>query len=178
MAVTEIGPAPAPKPLVEAKPARTGMQWLEIILLAIVLIGLIALFVKGISASANGDVTQCAKQLDPKSPVGMLLALVGLSGFALGRAVANGRKWIHQAPTVSDSKVVRTSGFLQGILALFLIMAAVLLGYETYAVSNFSNVPPITEYIRCAAGTQPWLSGLGTAAITVLLGNWLWYPTR
>src|SRR5258708_6855271 len=81
-------PAPAPKPVREAGPARTGMQWLEIIILAIVLIGLIWLFAKGISTSANGDVTQCAKQLDPKSPVGMLLALVELSGFAIGRAVA------------------------------------------------------------------------------------------
>ncbi len=176
--MTEPGLARQPKPAAEIRPARTGMQWLEIVLLGIVLIGLIVLFVKGISASANGDVTQCAKQLDPKSPVGMLLALVGLSGFAIGRAVANARKWIHQAPAVSDSKVVRTTGFLQGALALFLIMAAVLLGYETYAVSNFSNVPPITEYIRCAAGTEPWLSSLGTAAITVLLGNWLWYPNR
>ena len=43
---------------------------------------------------------------------------------------------------------------------------------------GFGNVPPITEYIRCAAGTEPWLSGIGTAAISVLLGNWLWYPTR
>lgn len=160
------------------RPARTGMQWLEIVILGLVLVGLILLFARGISTSANGDVTQCAKQLDPKSPVGMLLALVGLSGFAIGRTVANARKWIHQAPAVTDSKVVRTDGFLQGGLAFFLIMAAVLLGYETYAVSSFSNVPPITEYIRCAAGTEPWLSGLGTAAITILLGNWLWYPNR
>src|SRR5260370_40314188 len=92
MAVPETGPAPAAKPVREAGPARTGMQWLEIIILAIVLIGLIWLFAKGISTSANCDVTQCAKQLDPKSPVGMLLALVGLSGFAIGREKHSNRR--------------------------------------------------------------------------------------
>jgi len=53
------------------------------------------------------------------------LALIAISGFAIGRAVANARKWIHQAPAVSDSKVVRTDGWLQGSLTVFLVMAAI-----------------------------------------------------
>src|SRR5205823_2100623 len=174
-----VGPAPRPREQkVGLHPPRTAMQWLEIILLAIVLVGLVALFAKGIIASAQGDVTKCATAVDAKSPIGPFLALIAISGFAIGRAVANARKWIHQATPVTDSKVVRTDGWLQGSLTLFLVMAAVLLGYETYAVAGFGNVPPITEYIRCAAGPEPWLSGIGTAAISVLLGNWLWYPTR
>src|SRR5258708_5012929 len=111
MAVTETGPAPAPKPVREAGPARTGMQWLEIIILAIVLIGLILLFAKGISTSAKGDAPQCARQRDPRSRVGMLLALGGLSVFASGRAVAKARRGTPRAPAVTDSKVVRTDGF-------------------------------------------------------------------
>jgi hypothetical protein len=166
------------RPTLDSRPARTVLQWLEIVILGLVLVGLVVLFYKGISTSVNGDVTQCAKAVDPNSPIGPFLALIAVSGFAVGRAVANARKWIHQAPAVSDSKVVRTDGFLQGGLAVFLLLAAVLLGYETFAVSGFSNVPPITEYVRCAAGTEPWLSGIGTAAISILLGNWLWYPTR
>ena len=132
------------------------MQWLEIILLAIVLVGLVALFAKGIIASAQGDVTKCATAVDAKSPIGPFLALIAISGFAIGRAVANARKWIHQAPPVTDSKVVRTDGWLQGSLTLFLVMAAVLLGLAIgLRLSNGLFLLPLALYMwRRRDGTR------------------------
>jgi hypothetical protein len=159
-------------------PQRTPLEWLEIVLLAAALAVLTGLFVVGLFAAAKGDVAQCAKQVPSSSSTGAMLAIVAVVGFAAGRAVAGARKWIHQAPAVTASKIVRTDALLQGLLFLFLLLVALLLGYETYAVAHFTQAPPITEYVRCTAGTHPWLAGIGTAAITVLLGNWIWYPTE
>ena len=171
-------------PPIDAEPkaargsSRSRLEWLEIAVLVLVLIGLILLFGVGLARAAGGNVTQCATAVPADSPIGPVLAIIALTGIAIGRGVANARKWIHEAPPVTDSKVVRTDAWLQGSLALFLILAALLLGYETYGVAHFADAPPITEYVRCAAGTQPWPAALGTFAISILLGNWLWYPTR
>jgi hypothetical protein len=157
---------------------RSWLEWVEIAVLAVLLVGLAVLFAVGLFAVRQADVTQCAKQVPSSSSTGVMLAVIALAGFAVGRAVAGARKWVHQAPPGTDQNVVRTNAFFQGLLALFLLVVALLLGYETYAVAHFAEAPPITEYVRCTAATNPWLAGLGTAAISILLGNWIWYPTR
>jgi hypothetical protein len=82
------------------------------------------------------------------------------------------------SPAVRDADSVRTGGPLQIALAAFLVLATVLLGYETYALANSLSAPPITSYVRCAAAYSAGLSAIAGFAVTLLLGNWLWYPTR
>jgi hypothetical protein len=143
-----------------------------------VIVGLTALFGFAVSRAVGADVTRCASPLPPDSPIAIELAVVALAGFALGRLVARARKWINQAPAVADIDTVRTGGPLQAALAGFLIMAAVLLGYETFALAHSAPAPPITEYVRCAAAHYPALAAVAAGAVSLLLGNWLWYPTR
>jgi len=64
------------------------------------------------------------------------------------------------------------------LLRRFLVLAALLLGYETYALVNSASAPPITEYVRCAAATSPTLTAVAAFAVALLIGNWLWYPTE
>ena len=151
---------------------------MEVAGLAVIVAGLFVLFAYAVIVARNGDVEQCKQAVPAGSPIGPILAAVAIAGLILGRVVAELRKRIHQAPALRDIEFVSTTGWLQVALAAFLVMAAVLLGYETYAVAHFDQAPPITEYVRCAAGSSPWLTGLGTLAVTTLLGSWLWYPTR
>ena len=44
--------------------------------------------------------------------------------------------------------------------------------------SDSAQAPPITEYVRCAAAHYPALAAVAAGAVSLLLGNWLWYPTR
>jgi len=148
------------------------------VVLAVVIVGLFALFGFAISRAVTADVTRCASPPASDSPIGVELAVVSLAGFGLGRLLALARKWTNQAPPVADIDTVRTGGPLQGALAGFLIMAAVLLAYQTYALAHTAQAPPITEYVRCAAVHYPALTAVAAAAVSLLLGNWLWYPTR
>jgi hypothetical protein len=157
---------------------RELLRKIEIVVLAVGIVGLFALFGFAVSRAVAADVTRCASPLPSGSPIGVELAVVSLAGFGLGRLVALARKWINQVPAVADIETVRTGGPLQGALAGFLIMATVLLGYETYALAHSVQAPPITEYVRCAAAHYPALSAAAAGAVSMLLGNWLWYPTR
>ena len=141
-------------------------------------LGLVVLFGFAILRALGADVTKCSNKVSADSTMGLVLGLTALAGFGTGRLVALARKWIHQAPNVRDTEVVRTGGALQAVLAAFLVLAAVLLGYETYALANSANAPPITEYVRCAAANSPGLSAVAGFAVSMLLGNWLWYPSR
>lgn len=140
--------------------------------------GLVVLFGFAIIRAFGADVTQCANKVAANSTTGLVLGLIALAGFGSGRLVALARKWIHQAPPARDTDVVQTGGLLQLALALFLALAAVLLGYETYALANSANAPPITSYVRCAAAGSPGLAAVAGYAVALLLGNWLWYPSK
>lgn len=160
------------------RPGRARWVWLEAAGLALVGLALLGLFAYALLAAARADVTSCQNAVPPGSPLGAELAAVALAGFAGGRLLAAGRRWLQQAPPVRESTHVQTGPLLQGALALFLLLTAVLLGYETYALAHSAAAPPITEYVRCAAGNQPRLVGAGAFLLTLLLGNWLWYPAR
>lgn len=147
-------------------------------LLAAVTLGLLVIFGTAIAHAFNADVTRCATRSSADSRTGFVLAAIALAGFGTGRLVAMARKWIHQAPGIRGQDHVRTGGPLQGALAAFLVVAAILLGYETYALTNSVSAPPITEYVRCAAATSSTLVGIAAFAVSMLVGSWLWYPTE
>jgi hypothetical protein len=157
---------------------RPLLRKVEVVVLSGVTVGLVVLFGFAIIRAFGADVTKCSTKLSADSTTGLVLGLIALAGFGTGRLVAMARKWIDDSPAVRDSDVVRTGGALQAVLAAFLILAAALLGYETYALANSANAPPITSYVRCAAAYSPSLSAIAGFFVSMLLGNWLWYPTR
>ena len=67
---------------------------------------------------------------------------------------------------------------VQGLLVLFLALSIGLLAYETLALADSARNWPITYYVRCFAHTNPVPAGIGTLALSVLMGQWVWYPVR
>lgn len=159
-------------------PRRELLWRLELFVLVAVTLALAVIFGTAFIGAFGADVSACTNKASADSRMGLVLGVIALVGFASGRLLAMVRKWVHQTPAVRDSDVVRTGGWLQGGLAAFLILVAVALGYETYALAHYTSAPPITEYVRCAAATSPVLAALSGFAVSMLLGNWLWYPTR
>jgi fructose-specific phosphotransferase system IIC component len=63
-------------------------------------------------------------------------------------------------------------------LVVFLLIAAVLLGYETIALADSSKHAPITFYIRCSyAGEKP-ATFIVAVVLIFIAGHWLWSPRR
>ena len=68
--------------------------------------------------------------------------------------------------------------WVQAGLVIFLLLGAVLLGYETLALANTSAHAPITYYIRCSYAVEKPATIGGTLALSFILGHWLWSPRR
>jgi hypothetical protein len=68
--------------------------------------------------------------------------------------------------------------WVQAGLVLFLLLGAVLLGYETIALSDTSQHAPITYYIRCAYAVEKPATVAGVVAVSFILGHWFWSPRR
>lgn len=63
-------------------------------------------------------------------------------------------------------------------LVLFLLLGAVLLGYETIALGDTSEHAPITYYIRCSYAVEKPATFIGALVVSFILGHWLWSPRR
>lgn len=63
-------------------------------------------------------------------------------------------------------------------LVVFLLLGAVLLGYETIALGDTSKHAPITFYIRCSYAVEKPATFIGALVVTFILGHWLWSPRR
>jgi fructose-specific phosphotransferase system IIC component len=63
-------------------------------------------------------------------------------------------------------------------LVVFLLLGAVLLGYETIALGDTSKHAPITFYIRCSYAVERPATFIGALVVTFILGHWLWSPRR
>jgi hypothetical protein len=68
--------------------------------------------------------------------------------------------------------------WVQAGLVLFLLLGAVLLGYETLALSSASGHAPITYYLRCAYAVEKPSTVAGVVAVSFILGHWFWSPRR
>ena len=142
---------------------------------AIVLtVGLGYLAIRGV---LTADSKWCDAQRDVPTWNGVGLAAVTLLGFVCGRLIGEVRSRIRDANGVEPP--VTPSLWLQTAFAAFLLLSAALLGYETWSMGHSGGVPPITTYVRCAAlfgNSIP--AAVATFQIGVMVGNWLWYPTR
>ncbi|MEP6753193.1 MAG: hypothetical protein ABI959_10655 [Candidatus Dormiibacterota bacterium] len=68
--------------------------------------------------------------------------------------------------------------WVQAGLVFFLLLGAVLLGYETIALADTGDHAPITYYIRCAYAVEKPATIAGVVAVSFILGHWLWSPQR
>ncbi len=137
-------------------------------------VGLGCLAIRGV---LTADATWCDAQRDVPTWNGIFLAAVTLVGFVCGRVIGEVRSRIRDVRGVSPPAT--PSLWLQGAFALFLVLSAVLLGYETWSLGHAGGVPPITTYVRCAALFGYSIpAAVATFQIGVMVGNWLWYPTR
>jgi fructose-specific phosphotransferase system IIC component len=63
-------------------------------------------------------------------------------------------------------------------LVVFLLLGAVLLGYETFALADSSAHAPITYYVRCSYALEKPATFVGAVVVSFILGHWLWSPRR
>jgi fructose-specific phosphotransferase system IIC component len=68
--------------------------------------------------------------------------------------------------------------WVQAGLVVFLLLGAVLLGYETLALSDISRHAPITFYIRCSYAVEKPATFVGAIVVSFIFGHWLWSPRR
>ena len=68
--------------------------------------------------------------------------------------------------------------WVQTGLVIFLLLGAVLLGYETLALGETGAHAPITFYIRCSFAVEKPATFAGVLAVSFILGHWLWSPRR
>ena len=68
--------------------------------------------------------------------------------------------------------------WVQAGLVIFLLLGAVLLGYETIALADTGGHAPITYYIRCSYAVEKPATFAGVLAVSFILGHWLWSPRR
>lgn len=68
--------------------------------------------------------------------------------------------------------------WVQAGLVIFLLLGAVLLGYETLALGDTDTHAPITFYIRCSYAVDKPATIAGVVAVSFILGHWLWSPRR
>jgi len=67
--------------------------------------------------------------------------------------------------------------WVQAGLVIFLLLGAVLLGYETVALGGGGHAP-ITYYIRCSYAVEKPATIAAVLAVSFILGHWLWSPRR
>jgi hypothetical protein len=134
--------------------------------------------VEGITTVWSLDVNQC-NQIDRNhvSEVrGLILAGAALGGALIGRFLARLRFEV-RGKLNGVQPQTNPPAWIHACLFAFLVVATLLLGYETWAEMNFSSPPPITSYVRCAAYYHTIVAPLTAGGVGLLLGNWLWYPT-
>jgi hypothetical protein len=68
--------------------------------------------------------------------------------------------------------------WVQAGLVVFLLLGAVLLGYETIALGDTSDHAPITYYVRCSFAVAKPATYLAAIVLSFILGHWLWSPRR
>ena len=68
--------------------------------------------------------------------------------------------------------------WVQAGLVVFLLLGAVLLGYETIALGDTSVHAPITYYIRCSYAVAKPATFVGALVLSFIFGHWLWSPRR
>jgi hypothetical protein len=156
---------------------RPSLTRIEGNLLFLGFLGLIVILGVAIYASWKADLGYCNAYALKRASDPYELVVIGIGGLVAGRVLGHGRRWIHREPLPLHEQI-RTPPWLQGLLALLLIVSGGALLYEGFGLGHYLSAPPITSYIRCASDGQVGLTAIVTTAVFLLLGGWLWHPTN
>lgn len=137
---------------------------------------LFAFAIKGVIAAVPAE---CTKNDQWTSTPGYILAAFTAGGFVAGRFIGWFR--FHVRVGIQNLNRQRTPPPWLGLvlnvaLVIFLVVASLLLGYETWSLANGAVPPPITSYVRCAAYHQQVPAAATATAIGFILSNWIWFP--
>lgn len=158
---------------------ESAVYWhrVELAIHAVGFIALAVLFVMALSALGTANVGTCAIHDNLNQNRGLVLAAVTVGGAVIGRLAGWFRFQVleGQHPNRPDA---RPHLLLNLALIAFLAAAALLLGYETWAIANGGSPPPITSYVRCAAYHQFFVSSVLAGGVGFILSNWLWFPSK
>jgi hypothetical protein len=81
-------------------------------------------------------------------------------------------------PPAQTRRLRNPAIWVQAGLVVFLLLGAVLLGYETIALGGPSEHAPITYYVRCSFAVAKPATYFGAIVVSFILGHWLWSPRR
>jgi hypothetical protein len=119
---------------------------------------------------------------DAQTFPGVVVVVVSVACFALGHAAGHLRADPDAEPIPAlrlPSRLARHSRLVGRVaVAVFLLMALLVLVYETIGLTNAWGTRPITSYVRCGASRSPVRATLIAGTISMLVGHWLWYPNR
>src|SRR5438067_1770123 len=156
---------------------RDRLLWLESNSLWVLLPVLFLLFGFALGIVAMSNAGGCDGLVLEHSYDPYVLAAVAGSGLVSGHLLGYLRRWLHNDPSPYE-RGVTTEPWLQTLLVLFLAVATGALIYESYGTFPTTQAEPITQYVRCAAASHPWLTGATSYLVFLLMGSWLWYPTE
>jgi hypothetical protein len=142
----------------------------RLLFLAVLAAATAALFVRVLLTS-----TLTSSPCGPVPPLHGVIPGGVLAGVAFGSFVIGGfvGAWRTAAAGAQESESADVA--VHAVLLLLLAATVAALAYETFALAT-SSVWPITFYVRCADVVAPWWTLLGLAAVSGLLGHWLWQP--
>lgn len=155
------------------------LRRVELVVHLIGFVGVLALFVFAVKAVVAADPVACTRHDQVTSTPGYVLAGFTAGGFIAGRLIG----WFRHHVRLGIRKVRGQKappmwlGMLLNVALLtFLVVAALLLGYETWALANGGVPPPITSYVRCAAYHQQVVAIATATGIGFIVSNWIWFP--
>jgi hypothetical protein len=158
--------------------AAPRLHRFELGLHAVSLVIVTILFGFAVFQLGSANAATCALHDKLNEERGLLLAAFTAGGFVVGRVVGLVRFHIREGLHGQGRAQPKPGVVLDLAFVLFLALAAVLLGYETWSLANGGHPPPITSYVRCAAYHQ-FLVAAGTAStIGFMVSNWLWFPSK
>ena len=159
-----------------SQPSRDAVHYLRLVLLGAAIVGLGYVLFVAVANYAILTRRPCGNGVEPLGvPTSGYFVFGSLGAFWLGALVG---RWRHFSGLAGELPPKRdwTRVVVHFAVALFFMLAVVLLAYEAWAEWDPLNRWPITSFVRCADRTHtPY--AMGTAfALLFLLGQWLWHP--
>ena len=131
--------------------------------------------------------TSCDSHAGLAPPLNLILASVCGLSFILGGLLTEPIKPRLAAPAGEDAerraKAPPPPAWIQAVLLAFLLLMVAALAYETFSFWEFYRAGsdrfwPITWFVRCDTHLYPTASLIVAAAISGLVGHWLWFRPR
>jgi hypothetical protein len=134
--------------------------------------------IPGVIALAASPPPECGPP--PHLPEPPFVVSAALASYVAGRTVGRWRArrlaLVAAEPDGRECERRWRAVPVQVVLTSLLLLATILLAYETFAVAT--SAWAVTDYARCANVVAHWPTLIGTCSVCYLLGHWLWHLPR